>query len=235
MLSWTCSVSSASESIPKALETVWALDFPLLLQGSGRSLSCPWQDDPNDPNAGRRDPPCRDSSVPWSRLFPPSPPAFCLRCQGTRPLLRVPWCRCGLCEGSLGTVPRRSQETFWVGWSTVRAGVLFLRWASAVLPGRGCPPACLLCRGRGGRGRRCRPRVPFRRRKGGTGFLWPKPSPLAAAVQGARRAVPVGLGALWEGPTCPCPAGGAVVGASGEKGRAPHLQRQWLLLNAAVC
>lgn len=75
MLSWACSVCSASESRPKALETVWALSLPLLLRGWGRSLSglgC-------DPSAGSRDRPCCDSSVAHGQVwtiscsFPPPP------------------------------------------------------------------------------------------------------------------------------------------------------------------
>lgn len=56
-----------------------------------------------DPNAGRRDLPCHDSSIPHHRrggldhfLPPLLPSPRCLRCQGSHPVLRVLWCRCGL-------------------------------------------------------------------------------------------------------------------------------------------
>lgn len=153
MLSWTCSVSSASESIPKALETVWALDFPPLLQGWGRSLSCPRQDDPNDLNAGRRDPPCRDSSVPWSRLFPPSPPAFCLRCQGSHPLLRVPWCWVSGNPSSCPAgrlSPAEARKHFgWVGAQCTQ-GCCSYGGLRLCCQGGGCLPVRLLCRGKKG-------------------------------------------------------------------------------------
>lgn len=74
MLSWTCSVSSASESRPKALETVWAVSFPVLLQGSGRSLSRPQR-----MIQMLRGETCLAVTPPYpvaGRPFPPAPPAF---------------------------------------------------------------------------------------------------------------------------------------------------------------